>query len=63
MDDWGAGDGPEFNSVGCLGHLLHRPTKRHNFMGVRSWGQKAFNHGRQALGNLAESKIQLITLV
>lgn len=34
-----------------------------NLMGVKSWGQKAVNHGKQTLGRQAESKIKHICLV
>lgn len=65
MDDSEPSDGPELNKVGCFRATASWPcrSETHNLMGVRIWGQKAFNHGHQALQKLAESKIQLITLI
>lgn len=67
-DGWLGGGGlvidlslTKFGIRGNSSIALLRET--HNLMGLRSWGQKAFNHWRQALGKLAEAKIQLITLV
>lgn len=54
---------PSLTKLGVGGNSSVAPLREtHNLMGVRSWGQKAFNHGKQELGKLAESKIQLITL-